>query len=81
MKRKQRQRALDAMVPMLNAAAKEHSRLSGTRPATDAELRKDALELLDRLIGPVLAHKPAARTKKAKKRQRRRRKVQRESSI
>ena len=61
------------------AAAKEHAR--GTRPATDAEVRKDALELLDRLIGPVLAHKPAARTKKAKKRQRRRRKVQRESSI
>jgi hypothetical protein len=79
MKRKQRQRALDALAPMLNAAAKENAR--GTRPATDAEVRKDALELLDRLIGPVLAHKPAARTKKAKKRQRRRRKVQRESSI
>ena len=36
---------------------------------------------LDRIADKVLAHKAAARTKKAKKRQRQRRKAQRESCI
>ena len=52
-----------------------------TRPATNAEVRKAGIALLDRIAGRVLAHKPPAKTKKAKKRQRARRKVQRESSI
>ena len=81
MTRKQRQKALDKLSPMLQATAEEHRRRSRTRPATDEELRKDALETLDRIVGPVLAHKAAARTPKAKKRQRARRKTQRESSI
>lgn len=37
--------------------------------------------VLDRIADKVLAHRAAARTKKAKKRQRARRKVQRESCI
>ena len=37
--------------------------------------------VLDRIADKVLAHRAAAKTKKAKKRQRLRRKTQRESSI
>lgn len=39
-------------------------------------------KVLDKIADAVLSHRPAARTKKAKKRQRKRRKIQkRESSI
>lgn len=38
-------------------------------------------KVLDRVVDAVLAYRPKAKTKKAKKRQRARKKVQRESSI
>jgi hypothetical protein len=50
--------------------------LSGTKPGPE-RIRK----ALDAVADQVLAHRAAARTKKAKKRQRARRKTQRESSI